>query len=81
MRVKCVNSHKARRTCVALGEHSASVSHCDVFQAWGSESSLMKFMAGKGTESRSKGKQTMKLSDAMPLPSHKPGQRFPDSEP
>lgn len=40
----------------ALGEHSINVSHSDVFQAWGSESNLMKFMAGKGTESRRKEK-------------------------
>lgn len=41
---------------VVLGEHSVNVSHSDVFQAWGSDSNLMKFTAGKETESKRKGK-------------------------
>lgn len=56
MSVKCVSSHKVHRMCVAVLEHSVAVSHADVSQAWGSASSIMKLMAGKGTESRSKGK-------------------------
>lgn len=56
MSVKCVSSHKAHRMCVAVHEHSITVSHWDISQAWGSESSIMKSTAGKGTESRSKGK-------------------------
>lgn len=43
-----------RGQCIALGEHSINVSHCDASQTsqtWGSESNLMKFMAGNGTES------------------------------
>lgn len=55
MSVKCVSSHKVHRMCVAVHEHSVTVSHCGISQAWGSESSIMKSMAGKGTESRSKG--------------------------
>lgn len=39
-----------------LGEHSINVRHFDVFQAWDSDPNLMKYMAGKGTESKRKEK-------------------------
>ena len=80
MSVKCVSSHKVHSMCVAVHEHSITVSHADVSQVWGSASSIMKFMAGTEQSPGAKGKQTMKPSDATPLPSHKPGQHFPDAE-
>lgn len=40
----------------AWGEHSINVNHSDIFQARGSDLNLMKFMAGKATESRRKEK-------------------------
>ena len=80
MSAKCVSSHKLHSMCGAVHEHSITVSHADVSQAWGSASSIMKFVAGTEHSPGAKGKQTMKPSDATPLPSHKPGQRFPDAE-
>ena len=77
---KCVSSHKLHRMCVAVLEHSVAVSHADVSQAWGSASSIMKFVAGTEHSPGAKGKQTMQPSDATPLPSHKPGQHSPDAE-
>lgn len=41
----------------ALSKLSINVGHSDNFQAWSSEPNLMKFTAGKGTESRRKGKK------------------------
>ena len=75
MSVKCVSSHKVHSMCVAVHEHSITVSHADVSQVWGSASSIMKFMAGTEQSPGAKGKQTMKPSDATPLPSHKPSSK------
>lgn len=50
---------------MALNELSITVCRSDDSQAWGSESTLMKFMAGKGIECRRKEKSTETMEPAQ----------------
>lgn len=49
---------------MALKELSINVSRSDASQAWGSESPLMKSMAGKGIQYRRKEKRTETMEPA-----------------
>lgn len=57
---------------MALNELSITVCRSDDSQAWGSESTLMKFMAEKGVECRRKGKSTETMEPAQLSASVKP---------
>lgn len=66
---------------MALNELSITVCRSDGSQAWGSESTLMKFVAGKGRESRRK-EEKHRDNGASPTfcfcEAHKPGQCSPE---